>query len=56
MLQFLRVTPIRLPHTTRMQHGESFWGQTLEPLSENCERLFPLGKTSLSLSLSLSLQ
>ena len=60
MLQFPELSKLRMPLTPFSPYENDatwtiFWGQTLEPLSENYERLPPLGKTSLSLSLSLSL-
>ena len=59
MLQFpelsqLRVTLIPFSPYENDATWTIFWGQTLESLSENYERLFPLGKTSLSLSLFFS--
>ena len=58
MLQFPELSQFRVTLTPFSPYENDatwtiFWGQTLEPLSENYERLFPLGKNSLSLSLSL---
>ena len=59
MLQFPELSKFRVTLTPFSPYENDatwtiFWGQTLEPLSENYERLFPLGKTSLCLSLIVS--